>query len=67
MENDITPVRLLTIQEAADRLRLCRRTVLRLIERKEIPAFKVGHQWRFRESEIAKWLQDLNEAVTLNR
>jgi excisionase family DNA binding protein len=35
--------------------------VLRLIERKEIPAFKVGHQWRFRESELTKWLEGLNE------
>jgi excisionase family DNA binding protein len=61
MENDIDPVRLMTIQEAADMLRLCRRTVLSLIERKEMPAFKVGHQWRLCESELTKWLEGLKK------
>ena len=52
MENDVTPLRLLTIQEAADML--CRRTVLRMAKSKELPAYKLGHQWRVRENELAK-------------
>jgi len=61
MENDITPLRLLTIQEAADMLQVCRRTVLRMAKSKEMPAFKLGGQWRVRESELTKWLEGLNE------
>ena len=61
MEKDITPLRLLTIQEVADMLQRCRRTVLRMAKSKELPAFKLGHQWRLSESELAKWLQGLNE------
>jgi excisionase family DNA binding protein len=61
MENDIDPLRFLTLQQAADMLQVCRRTVLRMAKRKELPAFKLGGQWRVRENELAKWLEGLNE------
>jgi len=32
-----------------------------MIQRKELSAFKVGGQWRLRESELATWLEGLNE------
>ena len=54
-------LRFLTLQQAAEMLRMSNRTIQRLIHRKELPAFKVGGQWRFRESELAKWLQGLQE------
>jgi excisionase family DNA binding protein len=34
------------------------RTLCLWAECKEIPAIKVGRQWRFRESELAAWLQN---------
>jgi excisionase family DNA binding protein len=55
------PLRLLTIQETAELLQVSRRTVHRMIQGKKLPAFKVGGQWRFRESQLTKWLQGLNE------
>ena len=33
------------------------RTLCLWAECKEIPAMKVGRQWRFRESELVHWLQ----------
>ncbi|MGE5853447.1 MAG: helix-turn-helix domain-containing protein [Deltaproteobacteria bacterium] len=32
-----------------------------MIQRKELPAFKVGGQWRLRESELVTWLERLHE------
>jgi excisionase family DNA binding protein len=32
-----------------------------MIQDKKLPAFKVGGQWRVRESQLTKWLQRLNE------
>ena len=61
MENRDEPLRLLTIKEAAVILRMSQRTVQRLIQRKELPSFKVGGQWRLRESQVAKWLEGLQE------
>jgi excisionase family DNA binding protein len=62
MENDLEPmVRLLTLKEAAELLQLSTRTLLRMVKKNELPAFKVGSQWRFRESELTKWIQGLNK------
>jgi len=33
------------------------RTLQRMIRRNELPAFKVGGQWRLRESQLTKWIQ----------
>ena len=61
MENDNEQFRLLTVAEAAEVLQVSKRTLERLIQRRELPAFKVGHQWRIRASELARWIQGLNE------
>ena len=61
MENDITPLRLLTLREAAALLQISQRTAMRMIASKELPAFKLGGQWRVRQSELTKWLEGLNE------
>jgi excisionase family DNA binding protein len=61
-ENDLNqPLRLLTLQETAELLQVSQRTVNRMIQDKKLPAFKVGGQWRVRESQLSKWLQGLNE------
>ena len=61
MENHNASLRLLTLKEAAELLRLSGRTMMRMVKRKELPAFKVGGQWRVNESHLTKWLQGLNE------
>jgi len=61
MENDPDQLRLLTLHETAELLQLSRRTVMRMVQRKELPAFKVGGQWRVNESHLSKWMQGLQE------
>ena len=47
---------LLTVEQVAGYLSVDKFTVYRLIAQKEIPAFKVGNQWRFKRSLIEAWL-----------
>lgn len=55
------PFRCLTLREAAKILLVSTRTLLRMVQQKEFPAFKAGGQWRVRENEVAKWIQGLSE------
>lgn len=48
---------IITIQEVAEYLRLNEKTAYRLASDGKIPGFKVGGAWRFRKSEIEKWIQ----------
>jgi excisionase family DNA binding protein len=57
MDNDIETLRLLTLPEAAELLHVSTRTLQRMIRRNELPAFKVGGQWRVRESQLTKWIE----------
>jgi len=61
VQNDTDPLSLLTLRQTADVLQMSQRTVLRMLKSKQLPAFKLGHQWCVRESELAKWLKGLNE------
>lgn len=53
MEDDI-----LTIEEVAKYLRVSERTVYDWAQKGEIPAGKIGTVWRFKKSEIEKWVND---------
>ena len=61
METDLDPLRFFTLQEAAVLLQMSKRTLHRMAQRKELPALKVGGQWRIRQSELIKFIQSLNE------
>ena len=62
MENDLESLRLLTLAEAAELLHVSTRTLQRMIRRNDLPAFKVGGQWRVRESQLAHWIQFREDA-----
>jgi excisionase family DNA binding protein len=47
---------LLTTREVMAILRVDTRTVYRLIRSRNIPAVRVGRQWRFRRSDLEGWL-----------
>lgn len=47
----------MTIQEVAEFLRLNEKTTYRYASQGIIPGFKVGGAWRFRKSEIDKWIR----------
>lgn len=53
MEDDI-----LTIEEVAKYLRVSERTVYDWAQKGEIPAGKIGTVWRFKKTEIEKWVND---------
>lgn len=57
MSNGREEIRLLTLEVAADILQVSKRTLLRMIQKKEVPAFKIGGQWRIRESQFRKWVE----------
>lgn len=46
----------LTTSEALAYLRTSPRTLYRHLAADEIPGFRVGHQWRFRKSDLDQWL-----------
>lgn len=47
---------LLTTAQVAEYLKIDKFTVYRLVTQKNIPAFKVGNQWRFNKDMIDAWL-----------
>jgi excisionase family DNA binding protein len=49
-------IKLLTLAEAAIILKISRRTLHRMIQHRQIPAFKVGGQWRILESRFHEWV-----------
>jgi repressor LexA len=55
MESDI-----LTLQEVAEYLKVDERTVYRMVKSKQLPAFKVRNQWRFKKEAIDKWIEKGN-------
>jgi repressor LexA len=55
MDSDI-----LTLQEVAEYLKVDERTVYRMLKSKQLPAFKVRNQWRFKKETIDKWIEKSN-------
>lgn len=47
---------ILTLDEVAVYLKAGKKTVYRLAQQGEIPAFKLGGTWRFRRSELDRWI-----------
>ena len=48
----------LTIEDVARRFRVNTTTVYRLVEKGRLPGFKVGNQWRFRETRLDEWIEN---------
>lgn len=53
MKNDI-----MTIEEVSDYLKLKVKTAYHLAAKGDIPGFKVGGSWRFRRSDIERWISN---------
>ena len=68
MDNHAHHLLLMTLEDVAELLKVSKRTVERLIRRKELLAFKVGSQWRINESQIRQWFERLqSESERLRR
>ena len=62
MQTDI-----MTIREVADYLKLTEKTAYRLVAEGKIPGFKVGGSWRFRRSEIERWIDERSQRIKNKR
>jgi excisionase family DNA binding protein len=49
---------ILTIRQLAEYLMVSEKTVYRMLDRHQLPAVRVGAQWRFRKHDIDAWLTD---------
>lgn len=60
------PEQLLTLEQVAEYLNVDKFTVYRLLTDKDLPAFKVGNQWRFKRKMIENWLAKNSNANRKN-
>ncbi|ACR12484.1 helix-turn-helix domain-containing protein [Teredinibacter turnerae] len=47
---------ILTIKDVADYLKVNERTIYRLAASGDLPGFKVGNSWRFKQSELEQYI-----------
>jgi len=47
----------MTLEEVAQYLRVTEKTIYRLLDKRGVPAARVGHQWRFDKAVIDTWLR----------
>jgi len=52
---DTVTQRVMTVQDVSSYLRVHPSTVYRLLKRNELPAFRVGSDWRFNVEAIDRW------------
>ena len=48
---------LMTIKQAAEYLNISHHTLYKLLEKKEVPAAKVGGSWRFSPEMLDEWVR----------
>lgn len=48
---------IMTIKEVSEYLKLAEKTAYRLAAEGRLPGFKVGGSWRFKHSDIEKWIE----------
>ena len=57
---------ILTLQSVAQYLRVHPSTIYRLLRKKQLPAFKVGHDWRFSLESIDRWRAEAERRGAIN-
>lgn len=67
MNDSIETLRLLTLPQAAKLLHVSIRTLHRMIHKQELPAFKVGGQWRLHESRLTEWIESAVSSQPVSR
>lgn len=49
---------LMTATETCQYLKITQRTLYRYLQGRQIPAFKLGKEWRFVRSDLEQWIRD---------
>ena len=55
--------KVLTVQEVSSYLRVHPSTIYRMLKKHQLPAFRVGSDWRFTVEAIDKWREDVESGV----
>ena len=55
--------RVLTVQEVSSYLRVHPSTIYRMLKKNQLPAFRVGSDWRFTVEAIDKWRAAVETSV----
>lgn len=50
--------KMLTLKEVAEYLNVSENTVRRWSKMRQIPAIKIGRQWRYRKTDIDRWVRE---------
>ncbi|HHW1686573.1 TPA: helix-turn-helix domain-containing protein [Pseudomonas aeruginosa] len=58
---------ILTLDEVAVYFKAGKKTVYRLAQQGEIPGFKLGGTWRFRRTELDRWIAEQTARKTPDR
>jgi excisionase family DNA binding protein len=53
---------ILTVSELAAYLRVHPSTIYRLLKAHQLPAFRIGSDWRFNVEEISRWLETVQRS-----
>jgi excisionase family DNA binding protein len=54
---------LMTAQETCRYLKITPRTLYRYLQGHQIPAFKLGKEWRFVRSDLEQWIRNRTQAT----
>jgi excisionase family DNA binding protein len=55
VSNDASVSPVMTVRDIADYLQVHPSTIYRLLRRRELPAFRLGSDWRFNREDIERW------------
>lgn len=53
---------IMTVKELADYLKIAEKTAYRFAADGKVPGFKIGSAWRFRKSEIVRWISEQEQS-----
>lgn len=54
---------ILTLSEVAQLLKVAEKTVYSMAQKGQLPAFKVGGQWRFKRVDLDAWIEQQKAAA----
>jgi excisionase family DNA binding protein len=57
---------ILTIKDVAEYLKVNERTIYRLAASGELPGFKIGNSWRFKQSELEQYITSQHNRSNLS-
>jgi excisionase family DNA binding protein len=64
MSSKATNTAFLTTEEVLTCLKVTPRTIYRLIQAGELPAVRIGRQWRFRRADLDEWINRQRTATS---